>query len=143
MREFPSRNRNRLVDVAISVIALGGAVALGGCSIDSYSNDAADVQCDGKRTMADLTAGGTTAFIVHGDDEGEVATLRLRRDETHASVAIAGQLADPLERLDEDGFNPPVSIVEGPELDVLAAGGAWIIDIRDRSAVIEGSCDGL
>ena len=127
---------------ALALIGLSTA-ALAGCSIESYHNDASDVHCNGERTIANLGDSGMASFIVHGERDGEVATVKVRRIDDEVSVSVSGEPTGPPQLVEEDGFTTPTPIVEGPELNAFAAGGAWIIDVRESSAVIQGSCDGL
>ena len=126
---------------ALAAAALS-ALALSGC--DSYLLDTSDVQCDGKRTMQDLEGNGMATFIVHGKNKGDVATVKVRRNDEGASVMTTGNIAGtPPQVLGEDGFTKPLPIVEGSELSAFGAGGAWVIDVRNDSVVIQGSCDGM
>lgn len=126
---------NTLLASALSITALLG------CSIDSYLTDASDVQCDGKRTLAELEGDGMATFIVHGKDDA-VATVQVRRNAAMVSVGVVGDITGPPQRLNEDGFTIPAPIVEGAELSAFAAGAAWVIDARKDSIVIQGSCRG-
>ncbi len=136
MERLALGKRNALVAGFLS------ATALMGCSIDSYLTDPSDVHCDGKRTMADLRGNGMATFIVHGEDES-VATVQVRRNRQEVSVAVSGDITGPPQQLEEDGFTSPTPIVEGSELSAFGAGGAWVIDARKDSVVIQGSCDGI
>ena len=127
-----------------AVAATLSAAALTGCTIDSYLTDASDVQCDGKRTKADLPEGGTTVFIVHGSEAGRIATMHIKRDQQGASVKVEGDSEGALEvALAPDGYTEPVPVTEGTELSAFGAGGAWVIDVRETDVVIQGSCGGL
>lgn len=119
------------------------AAALTGCSIDSYYNDPSNVQCDEKRTRTELASDGVATFIVHGKHEGKVATVTVRREDNMVSVKVGGDITGPPMQVEEDGFSKPTPIVEGPELSAFGAGGAWIIDARKDSVVIQGTCDGM
>ena len=119
------------------------ALAMAGCSVDSYLNDPSNVQCDGKRTKADLEGSGMATFIVHGKEDGDVATVKVRRSDERASVGVTGDVTGPPQQLEADGFTAPTPIVEGAELSTFGAGGAWVIDVRDDSVVIQGSCEGM
>ncbi len=137
MERLTYRKRNVLGVAALSVTALAG------CSIDSYHNDASNVQCDGKRTKTNLQGNGMATFIVHGEDDS-IATVQVRRSEQGVSVGVTGDISGrPPQVLEADGFTVPIPQVNGPELSTYGAGGAWIIDARDDSIVIQGSCDGL
>lgn len=120
------------------------AVALAGCTIDSYLTDPSNVHCDGRRTKTELAVGGMATFIVHGKEDGRVAAVQVRRTEEGASVMQSGynELGPP-QQIEADGYSPVQAVVDGPELSTFAAGGAWIIDVRENSVVIQGSCDGM
>lgn len=124
-------------------VATLSAVALAGCSVDSYLTDPSNVHCDDKRTKSDLEGNGIATFIVHGKQEGDIATVKVRRNEEGASVAVTGDVTGPPQQLEEDGFTRPAPIVDGAELSAFGAGGAWIIDVREDSVVIQGSCEGM
>jgi hypothetical protein len=133
------QKRNVLAATALS------AVALGGCSIniDSYLTDPSNVQCDGRRTEADLSGDGLATFIVHGKDNDAVATVKVRRSGSDASVNVSGDITGPAQQLEADGFTAPTPIVDGSELSAFGAGGAWVIDVRKDTVVIQGDCDGM
>jgi len=134
MERLTTRKRNSLLAVALS------ATALAGCSIDSYLADASNVQCDGKRTKAELEGSGMATFIVHGEDDS-VATVKVRRNEEGVSVGVTGDVTGPPQQLEDDGFTAPTPIVDGAELSAFGAGGVWVIDAHEDSIVIQGSCD--
>lgn len=136
-RKFAPRNRN------FAAIAALTATALVGCSIESYSNDTSNVQCDGKRTISPLNSNGMATFIVHGQKDNDVAIIRVRRTDEGVSVGVSGDVTGPPQRLEADGFTTPTPIVEGSELGTFGAGGAWIIDARPDGVVIQGSCNGM
>ena len=128
---------------ALAAAALS-TLAMAGCTIDSYLTDASNVTCDGKRTKADLEGDGIATFVVHGKENGEVATVKVRRSQGAASVQSSGDVAGaPSQILDEDGFTKPLPITEGAELSTFGAGGAWVIDVREDSVVIQGTCEGM
>lgn len=137
MERLTSRRRNVLAIAALS------ATALVGCSVDSYLTDPSNVHCDGKRTMADLKGNGMATFIVHGKQEGDVATVKVRRNDNEVSVNVGGDVTGPPQQLEADGFTAPTPIVDGAELSAFGAGGAWVIDARKDSVVIQGTCDGM
>ncbi len=137
MERLVSRRRNVLAIAALS------ATALVGCSVDSYLTDPSNVQCDSKRTKTDLKGDGMATFIVHGKEKGDVATVKVRRTGEDASVGVTGDVTGPPQQLEADGFTAPTPIVDGPELSVFGAGGAWVIDVRKDSVVIQGTCDGM
>ena len=128
-----------------SIIAtnLLAVTALTGCTIDSYLNDPLGVRCDGKRTISDLAEGDIATFIVHGENEGEVASVHIRREDNEVSVKVDGDVTGPPQQLEDDGYTAPTPISDGSELATFGAGGAWVIDARDDSVVIQGSCDGI
>jgi len=128
--------------IAVVVAALS-ATALASCSVDSYLTNASNVHCDGKRTKVDLAVDGLATFIVHGNDEGDVATVKVRRSEDRASVAVSGEVTGPPQQLEADGFTTPTAVVNGAELSAFGAGGVWVIDVREDSVVIQGTCDGM
>lgn len=135
-----TRYRTAAVAAALSTTALAGCTV----NIESYLTDASDVQCDGKRTKADLPEGGTTVFIVHGSEAGRIATVHIKRDLQGASVKVEGDTEDAPETvLAPDGYTEPVPVTEGTELSAFGAGGAWVIDVRESDVVIQGSCGGL
>ncbi len=136
MNRLKFKNRDALLAVTLS------ATALVGCSIDSYLTDASDVQCDGKRTKADLKVNGMATFIVRGEDESN-ATVQVRRSEEGVSVGVTGDVTGPPQQLEDNGFTKPTPLVDGAELSAFGAGGAWVIDVREDSVVIQGSCDGM
>lgn len=121
------------------LMAALSATAFAGCSIDSYLTDASDVQCDGKRTRTELEGNGMATFVVHGEDDA-VATVQVRRSEEGVSVGVTGDVTGPPQQLEEDGFTAPTPLVDGAELSTFGAGGAWVIDAREDSVVIQGSC---
>lgn len=84
-----------------------------------------------------------TTFIIHGSEEGDVATVQVRRDERGASVAVSGDVTGPPQQLEADGFTPPTPVVDGAELSAFGAGGAWVIDVREDRVVIQGTCEGM
>lgn len=137
MEIYTPRRRNVLAIAALS------AVALVGCSVDSYLTDPSNVQCDGKRTKTDLEGDGMATFVVHGKEDGDVATVSVRRNDDKVSVGVSGDVTGPPQQLEEDGYTAPTPIVDGAELSAFGAGGAWIIDARNDSVVIQGSCDGM
>lgn len=137
MEILKPRRRNALAIFALS------SVALAGCSIDIYSTDPSDVQCDGRRTKTDLEGNGMATFIVHGTEEDDIATVSVRRDEDMVSVSVSGDVTGPPQQLEEDGYTTPIPIVDGAELSAFGAGGAWVIDARDDIIVIQGSCNGM
>jgi hypothetical protein len=137
MEKITYKRRNVLLATALS------AAALVGCSVDSYLADASDVQCDGKRTKVDLEGNDMATFIVHGVDDGSVATVQVRRNEEGVSMGVTGDVTGPPQQLENDGFTAPTPIVEAAELSAFGAGGAWVIDVREDSVVIQGSCDGM
>lgn len=118
--------------------------ALNSCSfeIDSYLTDPSNVQCDDKRTKSDLEGDGTSSFIVHGDKD-KIATVTVRRKDDAVSVAVTGDVTGPPQDLESDGYTEPTPIVEGSELTAFGAGGAWVIDVRKDSVVIQGTCEGM
>ena len=135
--EKVSRRRNAVVAAALSVAALAG------CSVDSYLADPSNVHCDGKRTKTDLKNNGLATFIVHGTHEGEVATVKVRREDNQVSVAVSGDVTGPPQQLEADGYTKPTPIVNGAELSAFGAGGAWEIDVHPDNIVIQGSCSGI
>ena len=137
MEKIFTSKRNSVLAIALSLSALSG------CSVDSYLNDPSNVQCDEKRTIADLPNNGMATFIVHGKQEGDVATIRIRRTAKLASVAVSGDVTGPPQQLEPDGFTKPTPIVDGAELSAFGAGGAWVIDARKDSVVIQGTCQGM
>lgn len=137
MEIFTYKRRNAIVVAALS------AAALTGCSIDSYLTDPSNVHCDGKRTKVDLEVNGMATFVIHGKQDVEVATVKVRRSEEGASVGVSGDVSGPPPQLEADGFTTPAPVVDGAELSVFGAGGAWVIDVRKDSVVIQGSCDGM
>ncbi len=137
MEILSHKKRDSLLVFALS------AIAFSGCSIDSYLTNSADVQCDGKRTVADLSNNGLATFIVHGKQKGDLATIKVRRSEEGASVGVSGDVTDPPQQLEADGFTKPIPVVDGAELSTFGAGGAWVIDVRKDSVVILGACDGM
>lgn len=137
MEILTPKRRNVLAIAALS------AAALTGCSVDSYLTDASNVHCDGKRTKTDLEGNGMATFVVHGKQEGDVATVKVRRNNEGVSVGVAGDVTGPPQQLEDDGYTAPTPIVDGAELSAFGAGGAWVIDVRNDSVVIQGSCDGM
>ena len=137
MEKLPTRKRNLAAISAVTVFALTG------CSIESYLTNPANVQCDGRRTEVTLAASGLATFIVHGKQKGEVATVQVRRNDNEASVRVTGDVTGPPQQLEADGFTRPTPIVNGSELSAFGAGGAWVIDVREDSVVIQGTCDGM
>lgn len=137
MERLTNRKRNTLLATALS------AVALTSCSIDSYLTDPSNVQCDGRRTEVDLAGNGMSTFIVHGKQKGAIATVKVRRSGNEASVGVTGDVTGPPQQLEADGYTKPTPIVNGAELSAFGAGGAWIIDVRKDSVVIQGTCDGM
>ena len=131
------KRRNVLAATALSFVALAG------CSVDSYLTDPANVQCDEKRTEVDLSGDGIATFIVHGKQNGSVATVKVRRSEENASVNVTGDITGPPQQLAADGFTTPTKIVNSPELSTFGAGGAWVIDVSKDTVVIQGTCDGM
>ena len=110
--------------------------------IDSYLTDPSNVQCNGQRTETDLVNGGMATFIVHGKQKGAIATVQVRRVNNEVSVRTGGDVTGPPQQVQPDGFTPPTPVVSGAELSAFAAGGAWVIDARDNTVVIQGSCTG-
>lgn len=137
MEILTSRRRNVLAIFALSTIALAG------CSIDSYLTDPSNVQCDGKRTRTDLEGNGMATFIVHGKEDGDVATVSVRRNNDSVSVSVSGDVTGPPQQLEADRYTAPIPIVDGAELSAFGASGAWVIDVRNDSVVIQGTCDGM
>ncbi len=127
---------------AIVATALS-AVALTGCSRDSYLTDPSNVQCDSKPTKVDLAVNGMTTFIVHGKQESDVATVKVRRSKEGANVGVSGDVTGPPQQLEADGFTAATPVADGAELSTFGAGGAWVIDVRQDSVVIQGTCDGM
>ena len=85
-----------------------------------------------------------TTFIVHGEHKGDIATVKVRRSEAGASFRVSGDVTGPPQKLEADGFTAPTPLVKGgAELSAFGAGGAWIIDVRKDSVVIQGSCNGM
>lgn len=119
------------------------SLAACGLSIDSYLTDPSDVQCDGRRTEADLAMNGMATFIVHGKQPKDIATIKVRRNEQGASVGVTGEITGPPQQLEADGFTTPTPVVDGSELSAFGAGGAWVIDVRKDTVVIQGTCDGM
>ena len=126
------------------------SAALTGCSIwvDSYLTNPADVHCDGQRTKVDLEGDGVATFVVHGAEHGDgdgkdVATVKVRRSGDEVSVMTSGDTSGPPQQVEADGFTAPTPLVEGAELSTFGAGGAWVIDVRPDSVVIQGTCDGM
>lgn len=117
------------------------ALALSSCSEGGYNTDPSSVQCDVKRTIADLPEDGMTTFVVHGNERGEVGIVQVRRSDESVSVATESEIAGPPQQLELDGFTEPVPIEEGPELSAFAAGVAWVIDARRDTVVIHGTCN--
>lgn len=136
MERLTHRRQNILVAAALS------AAALAGCSIDSYLTDSSDVQCDVKSTKVDFEKNGMATFIVHGDDDS-IATIQVRRNEHGVSVGVTGDVTGPPQQLENDGFTKPIPVVDGAELSAFGSGGAWVIDARQDSVVVQGSCDGM
>jgi hypothetical protein len=126
-----------------AAIALLPLVALLGCTVDSYLTDPSAVRCDGKRTKAALGEAGMATFIVRGEAEGNVASVQILREADTVKVRVDGDVTGPPQQLDADGFTKAINIVDGAELTAFAAGGAWVIDVREDSVVIQGSCDGM
>ena len=137
MEKLSSKGRNSILAAAV---ALG---ALAGCSVDSYLTDPSNAQCDGRRTKADLAVNGIATFIVHGKQESDVATVRVRRSEQNASVATSGDVTGPPQQLEADGFTAPTPVGDGVQLSAFGASGAWVIDVREGSVVIQGTCAGM
>lgn len=137
MEKFISHRRNTLATAALS------ALALAGCSINSYLTDPSAVKCDGKRTMADLKGDGMATFIVHGKHKDELATVKVRRIGNKASVGVTGDITGPHQQLEADGFTTPTPISNGAEISTYAANGAWVIDVSKDTVVIQGNCDGM
>lgn len=129
--------RNPMIGAVLSLAAITG------CTIDSYHTDPSNVQCDGKRTKVDLAAEGMATFIVHGEQEDSVATVKVRRNPYGASVQVTGDVSGPPQQLEEDGYTAPVPVIDGSEISTFGAGGAWVIDVREDSVVIQGTCEGM
>lgn len=131
------RKSTSLVAAAVSTLALSS------CSVDSYHTDASAVHCDGERTKAELEDDGVATFIVHGEKD-RIATVTVRREDDFASVKVEGDIEGrPPQEIAADGFSEPVEIVSGSELSTFGGGGAWLIDVRKDSVVIQGNCDGM
>ena len=137
METYPYKKRTAAALAALS------AVALTGCSIDSYLTDPSNVQCDGNRTRVDLVGNGMAPFVVHGKNKGDAAVVHVRRNAEGASVKVTGDVTGPPQQLAADGYTPPTPVVNGPELSAFGAGGAWVIDVQKDAVVIEGTCDGM
>jgi hypothetical protein len=127
------------------VASLLAAPALAACSveIDSYHNDTLNVTCDEGRTKSDLEGDGLATFIAHGAKDQDPATITVRRENDEVSVKTEGNVTGPPQTLEEDGYTKPTPIVDGSELSTFGAGGAWVIDVREDSVVIQGSCEGM
>lgn len=139
MEKQPVRRFRRcsaLLAIALSTTALPGC----SISVDSYLTDASNVRCDGRRTEVDLARRGMATFIVHGKLQTDVATVKVRRNEAGASVAVSGDVTGPTQQLTGDRFTSPTPVVDGPELSAFAAGAAWAIDVREATVVINGTC---
>jgi hypothetical protein len=93
--------------------------------------------------MTELSGDGMATFVVHGTKKGDIAAIAVRRADNSVSVGVTGKITGPPQQLEADGFTAPTPIVDGPELSAFGAGGAWIIDARKDSIVIQGSCDGM
>ena len=132
---------NRLRSNRIPLVFAATLLA-GGCTIDSYLNDPTDVQCDGRRTLSELSGDGVATFIVHGKGKNN-GVITVRKEDGAVSLHADGIMSGPAAELDEDGYTIPVALRNGPELSAFVAGGAWIIDVRNKSVVIQGSCDGI
>lgn len=139
MERLIPRNNNLVAVAYLSAIALSGCTV----DVDSYLNDQTNVQCDGKRTKADLNGDGMATFVVHGEKEADAAIVSVRRKDDEVSVSVAGNVTGPPQQLEEDGYTAPTPIVDGTELAAFGAGAAWIIDAREDSVVIQGTCDGM
>ena len=50
---------------------------------------------------------------------------------------------EQLSDLEGDGYTKSTPLVDGAELSTFGAGGAWVIDARENSVVIQGTCEGL
>ncbi len=137
METLAHKKRNSILALALS------ASAIAGCSIDSYLTDPSNVQCDGKRTEVDLSTNGLATFIVHGKQNADVAVVKVRRNAAGASLAVSGEVTGPPQQREADGFTKPTPVVDGAELSTFGAGGAWVIDVRDSTVVIQGSCDDM
>lgn len=137
MEILHARTRNTLAIATLS------ATALAGCSIDSYLTDPSNIHCDSRRTISELSGDSVATFVVHGREKGDVATIKVRRTAQGASVNVSGDITGPPQQLEKDGYTAAVAVVDGPELSAFGAGGAWVIDVRQNSVVIQGSCDGM
>lgn len=136
----PERKKRRLF-----VPALTASVALSSCvAIDSYLTDTTDVQCDGRRTISDLSGDGNAIFVVHGKDPGDQAVITVnRQDDMIRVIAENDTSASQKEPKGEETFTDPVPLGDGPEAFIAAGGGIWTLDARVDTVVIKGTCDGI
>lgn len=137
MERFTPRRRTALVLAALS------AVALANYSGEGYLSDPSNVQCDNKRTKTELGDDGTAAFIVHGEQEGDIATVQVKRKDNGVSVSVSGDITGPPQQLGANGYTAPTPLADGAELSAFGAGGTWTIDAQNDGVVIYGSCDGM
>src|SRR5579872_1384593 len=119
------------------------ATALSGCTVESYLTDNSNVQCDGNQTEAPLNGNGNVAFIVHGENKKDVATVNVRRDSRGVSLNVTGSVTGPPQQLEPDGYTKPVPIESTTQLSAFGADGAWIINVSKTDVIIQGSCQGM
>lgn len=127
------RNIEIKTATALSVAGL----ALTACTIDSYLTDVTNVHCDGKRTIQDLREDGLSTFIIHGKDNA-VAKVVVKKKDSLVAIATAS-VGDP-KQLE---FGRYEKIDFGYEFDMIAAGGAWLINASEDDVYIHGSCENI
>lgn len=115
---------------------------LSGCTIDSYLTDPNGVQCDGKRTMAELGKDlGQISFFAHEEGTDTVKVTVTREGENKYAFSAEPAVIDPKDAVHvvgdvvQDGSaNPDFSFAHGDAI--------WGVDVRpdEASAVISGNC---
>jgi hypothetical protein len=117
-------------------------VALTGCNINDLEATP-EVQCDGKEVTADFSNQDRATFVVHGKNRGDVAAVQVLKSSAGVSVAVEGTIIEPPHELEMDDFTEPVPLMEGSEVSTFAAGEVWVIDAREDTVVVQGTCDGM
>ena len=137
MERFPKKSL-----IASNLLAVS---ALTACAfeIDSYHTDPSDVRCDDGRTKVELDGNGRVTFMAHGEKNKDPVVITVRRENDQVSVRAEGNITGPPQAVEQDGFSSPTPLVDGAELSTFGAGGAWVIDAREESVVIEGTCEGM
>lgn len=124
-----------------TLLAASAILTMTGCSIDSYSNDTANVRCEDNRYGDELIDGGRAIFQVEYPGQSGPASITIDRKGTEVTItsAVGAQQSGDV-GLGDATYGETFKIVEGPETTVILEDSQWLVNVREDDVVVSGSC---